>query len=561
MIATKGRIMASNGFLASPRGELTGATRRRLFGAYYTPDDLAMVLARWALAGGDGPILDPSYGGCAFLEAAARVLSEGTSSRGGAGVYGVDIDPACAATARASELLVEENCIEGDFLAASSSDLPGSPYAAVVGNPPYVRHHWIQGDQRDSARAVAAESSVPLPATASLWAYFLLHSLRFLSPGGRLAMLVPEAILQTDYAAPLREMLARQFANSRLIHIRDRQFAHTDEAVVALVCSGFGEEGATQRLAVDSVQGLQTVLLSSNGVSEHCSPFPPAGNDIGNAAITVLSQIRKSPQVRRLGTVASIRVGVVTGANKHFIRSQRDLDTLDVPPTVRQAIVSRTRWLTGLSFTRTEHELLVKAKAAALLVRPNCPEEDRLVARWIQEGESQKINDRYKCALRHDWFRVDVPSPPNAFATCARAGSPLLVLNAAGCLNSNAIHSVNWKPGLDVEPEAVAVGFLTSAVAAWAELKGRRYGGGVLKIEPGTLKNIPVPLVQGAEDIFTDVDRQLRDGQEEEARKLADDRVLRQGLDLDDHEIECLRLVRSQLMEWRRPSRGPNGLG
>ena len=322
--------MASNGLLVSPHGELGGATRRRLLGAYYTPDDLAMVLVRWALADGDGPILDPSYGGCAFLEAAAQVLSEGTPSRGGAGVYGVDIDPACAATACDSELLIEENCIEGDFLAASSGDLPGSPYAAIVGNPPYVRHHWIQGDQRESARAVAAESSVPLPATASLWAYFLVHSLRFLSPGGRLAMLVPEAILQTDYAAPLREMLARRFANSRLIHIRDRQFAHTDEAVVALVCSGFGGEGATQKLAVDSVEDLQTVLLSSNGGSEHCSSFPPAGDDIGQA-ITLLSRIRESPTVGEFGNVASIRVGVVTGANKHFIRSRRDLDVLGIP--------------------------------------------------------------------------------------------------------------------------------------------------------------------------------------------------------------------------------------
>ena len=552
--------MSPMGLLASQNGDLPSAVRRRLLGAYYTPDDLATVLARWAVADGHGPILDPSYGGCAFLEAAARVLSEDRPSRRGVDVYGVDIDPQCADTARSSELLIEENCIEGDFLAASSGDLPGSPYAAIVGNPPYVRHHWIQGDQRESARAVAAESSVPLPATASLWAYFLLHSLKFLSPGGRLAMLVPEAILQTDYSAPLREMLARRFENSRLIYIRDRQFAHTDEAVVALVCSGFGETGAIQTLAVKSVDDLQSVLLNSNGRSPHCSSFPPGG-DTGHAAITLLSRIQKSPKVRPLGDVASIRVGVVTGANKHFIRSRRDLDSLGVPSNVRHAIVSRTRWLTGLNFTKREHEMLVDAEAAALLVRPDVPEDDRLVARWIQEGEAHKVADRYKCALRGDWFRVDIPSPPGAFATCARAGSPVLVLNEAECLNSNAIHSVNWKPGLGVEAKAVAVGFLTSAVSAWAELRGRHYGGGVLKIEPGTLKRFPVPLVQGAEDIFTDVDRQLRDGQEEEARRLADDRVLRQGLDLDDQEIECLRLVRSQLTEWRRPSRGSNGHG
>ena len=181
---------------------------RRLFGVYYTPDDLASVLVRWALANGHGPVLDPSYGGCAFLEAAVRVLSEMDASNAGRRVYGVDIDPRCANTVRSSERLVEANCFQCDFLTTTPSDLPGSPYAAIVGNPPYVRHHWIRGDQLESARAVAADSTIPLPATSSLWVYFLLHALKFLSPGGRLAMLVPEAILQTDYAAPLRETLA-----------------------------------------------------------------------------------------------------------------------------------------------------------------------------------------------------------------------------------------------------------------------------------------------------------------------------------------------------------------
>ena len=110
-------------------------------------------------------------------------------------------------------------------------------------------------------------------------------------------------------------------------------------------------------------------------------------------------------------------------------------------------------------------------------------------------------------------------------------------------------------------PEAVAVGFLTSAVSAWAELRGRRYGGGVLKVEPGTLKAIPVPLVEGSEDIFRDLDLLIRQGEEEKARKAADERVLRHGLGLGKHEIDILRRTRSKLMEWRRPSRGSNGHG
>ncbi len=535
--------------------------KRRLLGAYYTPDDLATVLVRWALADGNGPVLDPSYGGCAFLEAAARVLSERDPSGAGEGVYGVDIDPACAETANASELLVQDHCIQADFLGASPSDLPGSPYAAIVGNPPYVRHHWIAGDQRESARAVAAWSAVPLPATASLWAYFLLHSLRFLATGGRLAMLVPEAIVQTDYAVPLRTMLTERFANSRLIHLRDRQFEHTNEAVVALACSGFGRSGTIETTAVGSVEDLGSILSNGDACADHYASFPPTAVEAGGAGIVVLKRIQQSADAVRLEALASIKVGVVTGANRHFIRSQAQLDSLGVPVGARHGIVARTKWLKGLAFTGTDYKALVDAEAPALLVRPEGSEEDRLAASWIAEGTATGIDSRYKCALRSDWFRIDLPCSPDAFATCARAGSPLLILNRSRCLNTNAIHSVRWKSGLGVAPEAVAVGFLTSAASAWAELSGRRYGGGVLKIEPGTLKRLPVAVVRGAEDVFDEVDHLLREGREEDARSAADERVLRAGLGLRDSEIATLRELRAGLMEWRRPSRGSNGHG
>ncbi|MDE0124096.1 MAG: N-6 DNA methylase [Bryobacterales bacterium] len=540
---------------------LSGVSRRRLLGTYYTPDDLATVLVRWALADGKGPLLDPSYGGCAFLEAAVRILSEKDLARPETQVYGVDIDPGCTETVRLIEKLSDSNCIESDFLSVSPDELPGSPYAAIVGNPPYVRHHWISVGQRESARAAAAESTLNLPATASLWAYFLLHSLRFLSPGGRLAMLVPEAILQADYAAPLRRLLADKFTSSRLIHVRDRMFVGTDEAVVVAACSGFGGKGEIQTLCVESLGDLHSVLTASERGRPPSYRFPPGVGDTGREAVTLLGRIDGSSEVRRFGEVAAIRVGVVTGANQHFIRSRGDLNALGLPESVRHRIVSRTRWLRGLEFTEEDHDEFVNGKAAAFLVRPKDPDEDRLVQRWIREGFEEGIAERYKCSLRDDWFRVERPTPPDAFATCARTGWPLLVLNRAACQNSNAIHSVTWKPDFAGDPEAVAVGFLTSAVAAWAELSGRRYGGGVLKIEPGTLKSAPIPVVDGADDVFKVLDRSLRNGREQEARRIADDRVLREGIGLSDQEIECLRFVSSQLMDWRRPSRGNIGHG
>ena len=354
-------------------------SHRRRFGVYYTPRDLAATMVRWALDGGTGPILDPSYGGCAFLAAAARVLGERGIEGPYAQLHGVDIDVACLDAVRADARLVDTNCIRNDFLATSPAQLSGVPFAAIVGNPPFVRHHWMTDDQRKTARVVAADSDEGLPATASLWAYFLIHSLNFLATKGRLAMLVPEAILQADYAAPLRATLQRRFGNTRLIHIRERLFEGTDEAVVLVACSDFGQRGKLREAAVDSVDELGSVMSGSNADSSGAAPV--RGRRIESSALALLIRLQEDSTFRRVSEIATVRVGIVTGANGHFIRSRKDLDDLGVPEPSRYPIVARTRWLRGLALDAHDHERLAE-------------NEDR--ASWFAPGitaESSRLSD------------------------------------------------------------------------------------------------------------------------------------------------------------------------
>ena len=177
---------------------------RRLLGAFYTPDALATVLTRWALDGCAGSVLDPSYGGCAFLRAAVDVLREQGTIHPERLVYGVDVDPQCATYARG--LVAPRNHITADFLSLRPHSTRGAPFKAIVGNPPYVRHHWLRGMKRRAARAALKRAGVALRATASTWAYFVVHAVSFLAPGGQLAMLVPEAVLQADYATTGRDL-------------------------------------------------------------------------------------------------------------------------------------------------------------------------------------------------------------------------------------------------------------------------------------------------------------------------------------------------------------------
>ena len=526
---------------------------RRLLGAYYTPENLTSILARWALTGLHGNVLDPSYGGCAFLTAAADVLEESGVPNAGSRIFGVDIDKACTDHVKRHGSLIAENCITADFLQLSPDTLDGSPFGAIVGNPPFVRHHWIKNEQRESARAVGTRTDVQIPATASLWAYFLLHSLDFLADGGRLAMLVPEAMLQTDYAAPLRRALASRFEATLLVHIRQRLFANTDEAVVVVASSGFGGSGNIREEAVEDVDELASMLTPGNDPSgTHDRSL--VGRFLDRDTRASLEKVWSDDSTRRLSAVARVRIGIVTGANSYFIRSQEDLDALGIPDTAHQPIVARTRWLTGLEFTGSDHRAFVNRGARAFLIRPPDREGAEALQRWIDEGIAEEIDQRHHCLRRSEWFRIDLPSPPGAFSTCTRVGSPLLVINRAGYHCSNALHSVSLRQASTPMLRQMAVAFLTSPVALWSELHGRRYGGGILKLEPGALKQMPIPLIDGVEDTFDDVDELLRSGEEETARQHADEHVLRGALEFTPAEIQNLQEVREKLMTWRQPS-------
>lgn len=532
---------------------------RRLLGAFYTPDSLAEILVRWSLRETFGSILDPSFGGCAFLTAAVKELARKGVEEPGLLVYGVDVDPNCIEHARGNDRLVETNCIVRDFLDVSPDEMPGTPFNAIVGNPPFVRHHWLKGDKRDAARSAIETAGIDVPATASTWAYFLVHSLAFLQESGRLAMLVPEAILQADYAAPIREALSKRFSRVLLVHIRDRVFEGTDEPVVAVAAAGYGKPGKIAIESIEDAGDLEGILTGSTTRRHSKRIIVANGRSVSSTTIELLAELEQQGQVRRISDVATVRIGFVTGANSHFIRSLKELEHLGIPSQARIPVVGRTQWLSGLDFTKEDHRELASAGRKAFLVRPTEKFENHEgVRRWIKEGRNEGVQHRFKCAQRDQWFCVELAKVPDAFATCTRLGPPLVVINSARLRCSNALHSVFWLPNAKVAPQAVAIGFLTSAVSVWAELHGRRYGGGVLKTEPGKLAQTPVPMIPGSTDAYDELNRLMRAGREKDARQLADRVVLREGLGLSDSEIRRLQRSLKDLMAQRIPTRREN---
>jgi hypothetical protein len=148
---------------------------------------------------------------------------------------------------------------------------------------------------------------------------------------------------------------------------------------------------------------------------------------------------------------------------------------------------------------------------------------------------------------------------PHLFLTYMNHDAPRLVHNSAGVPYLNSIHGVRLRTGHQrLGQELLPVAALNSMTVLGAELVGRAYGGGMLKLEPKEADVLPIPskaLVQAAADHLRAVRPQLgpalRGGALLDAAALVDEALLVHGAGLSRKDLKLLRDARTAMFERR----------
>lgn len=112
-------------------------------------------------------------------------------------------------------------------------------FDVVIGNRPHVRFHVAVVRSERSIGAIAERHGVAVSSLSSLWMPFVLHSVSFLKPGGRLGLVLPAELLTVNYAAPLRSFLMASFSSVRLATFDEPVFPEVQEEVVLLLADGW----------------------------------------------------------------------------------------------------------------------------------------------------------------------------------------------------------------------------------------------------------------------------------------------------------------------------------
>ena len=538
------------------------AARRKELGAFYTPPAIASQLVRWAVRDSADTVLDPSFGGLVFLAAAHERLSDlGVSpSEAHERIFGGELDDDAYALAVGDRRFgpSASRLVHGDFL-GFRPDVELPLVDAVVGNPPYVRYQGFNATGT-LGHDLAKRAGVRLTRLSSSWAPFVVHGTAFLKPGGRMAQVLPAEILHAQYAEQVLDFLRRSFAAVTLVLFEQRVFPGALEEVVLLLAEGHGV-GAAEGVHVVEVPDLMALDVDQLVRSE-ATLGVASGNDGDTLLLQLLPQptrdlyraLRLRRDVAPIGTLASVDIGAVTGANDFFLVPGNDTR---VPERFLRPAVSKAAHIIGARFTGDDHRRLsADGKPMHMVViermHPNADLAD--IRTYLAVGEAGGISDRYKCRVRSPWWSVPLPKhgAPAAFMTYCSSEHPRVVLNEVGALHTNTVHGLTAIG--DLPAAEIAARFLNSLTMLSVELVGRSYGGGVLKLEPTEAEAALLPTAgERLAPRLEEIDELLRRGKLDQVLDVVDPLVLGStGLGLDASEIARLRSGAEKLRSRRR---------
>lgn len=452
---------------------------RKEAGAYFTPDAVAATLVRWAVRGRDDRLLDPSCGDGSFVAAHARSV-------------GIERDAASAGMARerapAGEIHV------ADFFAWA--ERTGERFHCAAGNPPFIRYQRFSGETRERALRICRGLGADFSGLTSSWAPFLVATAGLLQPGGRMAFVVPAEIGHAPYAAPLLDFAVAHFGVVHLVAIREKLFPDLSEDCWLLFADGFGGRTGEIRLTVldrfapsdEPPRAFEQIEVGEwrTAWRRRLRPFL-----MPRAAREAYRRVAEAGESLRLGEVASVGIGYVSGANDFFHLRPSQTRRLGIPEALLQPAVRNGRALTGPILGRADVDRWLAADEPVLLLRlPRTGTLPPTVTAYLDGEAGRLARTAYKCRVRSPWYVVPDVQVPDYLLSYMSGQRPSLVRNEAGCTATNSVHCVRLRlPALRPRLEAWGSPFVELS----CEIEGHPLGGGMLKLEPREAARVVLP--------------------------------------------------------------------
>lgn len=472
-------------------------------GQFWTPDWVADAMVAYVLLGGARTIFDPAVGEGAFYRAAFRV---GQRLGREVAFVGTEIDATLVervGLGRPPGAPLPVIQVRDYVL-----DPPEGRFAAIVANPPYIRHHRLSRGVKEQLRLLSRQIlGRALDGRAGLHVYFLLRALQRLEPdGGRLAFIVSADVCEGVFAPVLWEWIASKYCLDSVITFAPEAspFPGIDtNPVILLIRSGHpatefywarcGEHGAEQ-LFRWVVGGFREDPGRSLVVERR---------SLAEALRTGLTRPPRvqSEDVFRLADFATVLRGIATGANEFFFLTRAQARALRIPNEFLVPAIGRTRDVPGDEVSADVLDWLDRSGRPTLLF---CPDGRPIykfpdsVRAYLAKGEELGLPSRPLIRSRRPWYKMEVRKPPPILFAYLGRRNARFVRNLAGVVPLTGFLCVYPKSDDAAFIERLWQTLTHPSTIDSLRWVGKSYGSGCIKVEPRALERLPLSQVGGS---------------------------------------------------------------
>lgn len=475
---------------------------RNQLGQFATPTALAQDIVAFAEtllpSGASIRFLDPAIGTGSFYSALLNVFPKKRIRE----ATGFEIDPQYGEPAARLWANTDLSLRLADF----TQQEPEPRFNLLICNPPYVRHHHLDSDEKARLQLRSQQAcGTKIAGLAGLYCYFLGLSHAWLAEGAVSGWLVPSEFMDVNYGQAVKRYLLGHVTLLR-IHRFDPNDVQFADALVSSAIVWFRNEPPPKDYSVSFTFGgtlkkpkiAREVSAKALAHETKWTRFPVA-------------DVRARSDVPTVSDFFRIKRGIATGDNSYFILDEQEIAARRLPLECFRPILPSPRYVKG-------NEITADARGVPLLERrlflldPKLPEDE--IARrypalgaYLAEGRERGLHERYLCRHRSLWYGQEARPPAPIVCTYlgrgdTKSGRPFrFILNQSQATIANVYLAMYptqaLAQALAREPALIRRAWQVLNRITPEELlgEGRVYGGGLHKLEPKELANVPVPAL------------------------------------------------------------------
>ena len=475
---------------------------RRKLGQFSTPVELANDIVSFGLTliNKKAPItfFDPAFGTGVFYSSLISLMEEAEIEY----AKGIEVDEHYGIPSKELWSGSKVDVHIEDFTKMT----PNAKFSFIICNPPYVRHHLIDKDEKERLNyKTYSDTGIRLSGLAGLYCHFLLQSLKWMEQDGTAGWLIPSEFMDVNYGKAIKRFLLTEVELLR-IHRFDPNETQFNDALVSSVVIWFKNCKKSGERDVEFSFGGS---LHNPGIIKNISSKALLGEPKWTRFPLFQSRQLES-NVPRLEDYFDVKRGIATGRNDFFIMPKKKIIDQQLPQEFFRPVLPSARYLREIEVFSDEQgnpilpdELfLLDCKLSEGEIQDNYP----TLWKYLEDGKST-VSNGYLCKTRKCWYYQENREAPPIVCTYmgrdrANSSAFRFILNHSNAIVTNSYLALYPKSAL-----RQAIKHNTNLIRIiWSLLneldpdticgEGRVYGGGLKKIEPSELLNVPLPQMR-----------------------------------------------------------------